>query len=455
MTRSLTQAIREAGSAVNLLRNSAAVPQLVPVVPTQYTNWISEQLALRDSCSLYDQSHHMVTVTIEGPDLVPFLARIGVNNFEKYAVNNAKQLVACAPDGNLIGQGILFPVSENRVLLVGPHPIMDWVEYNHSVTPNRLKFTREGTSLTRPGPPSYFRYQLQGPTALDIMRDVLGEEPPALKFFHMGNVKIAGRDITLLRHGMSGLPGFEMFGSWDDQPSVLGELLSVGEKHGLSRAGADTYFSGSGSGYFPAVVPAIYTDPSLSDYRDWLTDHSWEATAPLGGSFNADNIEDYYLSPFAVGYGRIISMNHDFVGREGIQKMIDSGESTRKKKVTLIWNSDDVVEIYRSFFEDEVPAKFISMPVGKYSTIQLDTVLSEDREIGVSGWLSASAEDRAITSTAIVDADINEGSQVSIVWGETPNSAKIRVEPHRQVEVRATVAPSPLGEYARTAYRRN
>lgn len=456
MPRSLTQAIEDAGSVVKLLRESTAIPQVVPVVPFEYTNWISEHLALRDTCSLYDQSHHMVTVTMEGPDLIPFLERIGVNSFKNFPVNRAKQLVACAPDGNLIGQGILFHVSENRVLLVGPHPIMDWVEYNHAVSSTRIKFTREGTSLTRAGNPTYFRYQLQGPTALDIMRECLGEEPPELKFFHMGNVRIAGRSVTLLRHGMAGLPGFEFFGAWEDQQAVLGAVLEAGERHGLSRAGAGTYFSGRPSGYFPAVVPAIYTSPELADYRDWLTERSWEATAPLGGSFDPESIEDYYLTPFAVGYGKIISLDHDFIGREAIERMIEAGEPERKKKVTLIWNSEDVVGVYRSFFTDELPAKFIPMPIGKYSTIQLDRVLVGGRTVGVSGWLEASAEDRAILSTAIIDADAaQEGDEVTILWGESPNSHKIKVEPHKQVELRATVAPSPLGEYARTAYRKD
>lgn len=455
MARSLSQAITDAGNAVALLRESQAVPQMVPTVPVEYTNWISEQLALRDSCSLYDQSHHMVTITMEGPDLIPFLERVGVNSFKNFPVNRAKQFVACAPDGNLIGQGILFHVSENRVLLVGPHPIMDWVEFQHTTTANTIKFTREGTSLTRPGDPRYFRYQLQGPTALDIMRELLGEEPPELKFFHMGNVKIAGKDITLLRHGMASLPGFEFFGEWTDKPEVLGAILEVGKKHGLSQAGAATYFSSTASGYFPAVVPAIYTDPKLQDYRDWLTDRSWEATAPLGGSFAPENIEDYYLSPFAVGYGKIINLDHDFIGREAIERMISDGEPERKQKVTLLWNTEDVVGVYRSYFTDEVPAKFIPMPVGKYSTVQFDAVRLNGKTLGISGWLCASTEDKSILSTAIIDAGIEVGTEVTILWGEDPNSGKARVEPHKQVEIRATVAPSPLGEYSRTQYRKD
>jgi hypothetical protein len=40
-----------------------------------------------------------------------------------------------------------------------------------------------------------YRYQIQGPKALDVMRKVLGTEPPKLKFFAMGHVSIAGRHV--------------------------------------------------------------------------------------------------------------------------------------------------------------------------------------------------------------------------------------------------------------------
>ncbi|MGO1884912.1 MAG: hypothetical protein ACTH3G_06065 [Citricoccus sp.] len=41
-----------------------------------------------------------------------------------------------------------------------------------------------------------------------------------------------------------------------------------------------------------------------------------------------------------------------------------------------------------------------------------------------------------------------------MVWGEDPVSAKPQVDQnHRQVRIRATVAPAPYQEYARTTYR--
>jgi hypothetical protein len=45
------------------------------------------------------------------------------------------------------------------------------------------------------------------------------------------------------------------------------------------------------------------------------------------------------------------------------------------------------------------------------------------------------------------------GSEVTVLRGESPNSRKPAVEPHTQVEIRATVAPAPLVSFARDSYR--
>jgi syringate O-demethylase len=58
-------------------------------------------------------------------------------------------------------------------------------------------------------------------------------------------------------------------------------------------------------------------------------------------------------------------------------------------------------------------------------------------------------------SLAIVDLDHSEpGTVLTIVWGEEKRgSSKPTVERHRQTEIRATVAPCPISEVARVAYR--
>jgi vanillate/3-O-methylgallate O-demethylase len=59
-------------------------------------------------------------------------------------------------------------------------------------------------------------------------------------------------------------------------------------------------------------------------------------------------------------------------------------------------------------------------------------------------------------SLATADSAVSDpGTRVSVLWGERPNSTKPAVEEHRQVEIRATVAPAPYVRYAREAYRRS
>ena len=65
---SLSAAIEAAGGAVNLLRNSKAGIYVYPVVAPEFSNWRSEQMAWRNSAVLFDQTHHMDELTVEGPD---------------------------------------------------------------------------------------------------------------------------------------------------------------------------------------------------------------------------------------------------------------------------------------------------------------------------------------------------------------------------------------------------
>ncbi|WP_239154521.1 hypothetical protein [Amycolatopsis sp. FDAARGOS 1241] len=52
-----------------------------------------------------------------------------------------------------------------------------------------------------------------------------------------------------------------------------------------------------------------------------------------------------------------------------------------------------------------------------------------------------------------VAADI--GTEVTVLWGEDPNSTKPGVERHRQVGIRATVAPAPYVQEVRDSYRKS
>ena len=73
--RSLEDALQKAGSAVELTRNSQIGPYVYPAVPSEFTNWREEQVAWRETCALFDQSHHMTDLYIEGAGRDPALLR--------------------------------------------------------------------------------------------------------------------------------------------------------------------------------------------------------------------------------------------------------------------------------------------------------------------------------------------------------------------------------------------
>jgi vanillate/3-O-methylgallate O-demethylase len=80
-TTSLEQKLAAAGSAAEMARNSQIGPYVYPKVPAEFTNWREEQVAWRQTAALFDQSHHMTDLYVEGPDVIRLLSDLAVNSF--------------------------------------------------------------------------------------------------------------------------------------------------------------------------------------------------------------------------------------------------------------------------------------------------------------------------------------------------------------------------------------
>ena len=453
--RTLEEAL-QAGNPVEMMRNSQIGPYAFPVVRHEFTNWRDEQRSWRETCALFDQSHHMTDLYIEGPDALRLLSDLGVNTFAKFKVNQAKQFVACNHEGFVIGDAILFFLSDNRLSLVGRPPACNWVQFNAETGGYDVRTERDVRSAEGQGRRKFYRFQVQGPNALKVMEKVTGKPTPEIKFFNMDVLGVAGRNVHALRHGMVGQPGWELFGPWEDAETVRAAIVEAGREYGIRQVGARTYpTSCLESGWIPSPLPAIYTGEKLKPYRQWLTGNSYEATASLGGSYASDNIEDYYLTPYDLGYGPFVKFDHEFVGRAALEKMAGS---PKRKKVTLVWNGDDVTKAFGSIFNndpDADPSKYIDLPLANYATLPYDKVIKDGKTVGISTYTGYTYNERAMVSLAMVDVALSEpGNEVTVVWGEAKGgSTKPTVERHRQVEIRATVQPAPISETARVAYR--
>jgi len=452
--RSLEDLLTAVGNPVKLLRNSQTGPYVYPVVPPEYSNWRDEQRAWQHTCVLFNQSYHMTDLYVQGPDALRLLSDLGVNSFKGFEPNKAKQFVACNYDGYVIGDVILFFLDKDQFNLVGRPSVHSWVQYHCETGRYNVKLERDERSVARPGPivRKAYRYQVQGPNAMKVIEKVTGRPAPDLKFFHMTTIAIAGRNVRALRHGMAGQPGLELFGPWEDGEAVKAAIVGAGEEFGLRLVGARAYSSNTlESGWIPSPMPAIYSGEKLKAYRQWLPVNSYEAIASLGGSYDSNHIEDYYLTPHDLGYGPVVKFDHDFIGRDALEKV---AKKPHRKKVTLALNSEDVTRAIATMFEKKNRAKYFDFPSAVYSTLPYDKVVHGGKVIGISTWCGYSANEGRMLTLAILDHEFsNPGTEVTFVWGEEGGgSSKPTVERHVQTEIRAIVSPCPYSEVARTSY---
>ncbi|MGO1848118.1 MAG: vanillate/3-O-methylgallate O-demethylase [Microbacteriaceae bacterium] len=457
--QNLQQAIDAAGNSVELLRNSQIGSYIYPVVPADFQNWIKEQKAWRDTAVLYDQSHHMDNVFLKGSDAIKLISDTAINSVANFAVDKAKQYVPTTASGHVIGDGILFREAEDEYVYVGRAPASNWLWY-HGETGDykNLELTVDRRSPSRPYGHAverrYYRFQIQGPQAWNVIEKLNGGPLEQLRFFNMSTMTIAGKSVRTLRHGMAGAPGLEIWGPYEDHDIIRDTIVEAGAEFGLVPVGSRAYPSNTlESGWIPSPLPAVYSGEAEAGYRKWLGADSYEATGTLAGSFVSDNIEDYYLTPWELGYGPFVKFDHDFIGRDALEKV---DPATQRRKVTLEWNAEDLGKVWTSLLNVDGPNyKFFDLPLANYGSANYDSVVDADgNNVGFSMFTGYSSNERRGLSLGTVNPDVPDGAEVKVVWGE-PNggTSKASVEKHEQTEVRAVVSPVPFSSVARETYQ--
>src|SRR5207244_3781848 len=238
--RKLEEVLAAAGDTVKMLRNSQLGAYVYPVVAAEFSNWRSEQWAWQHGAVLFDQSHHMVNLYLRGKDGLRLLSDTASNSMQGFPVNKAKQYVPTTPYGHVIGDGIIFHLAEEEFLYVGRAPASDWLRFHALTGGYDVEVELDDRSPMRPmGKPvtrSVWRFQIQGPKAWAIIEKLHGGPLEQLKFFSMSTMRIAGKTVRTLRHGMSGAPGLEIWGPYAEQEEIRRHSRGrQGVRHGPLR----------------------------------------------------------------------------------------------------------------------------------------------------------------------------------------------------------------------------
>lgn len=439
---SLQDGIDRAGSPARLLWKPNAPPFKVPVIEPEYVGWREEQAAWRQGVTLSDLSHHMSDLFLEGPDATRLLAAVSANDYESFAIGQAKQFVPVTAEGHIVTDGILMRDGPDQYVLSGVPAAQSWVRYHAQKAGYDVRTVVDPDSgIRKGGDPVLFRYQIQGPRAPELLDRAFGGPIPKTKFFHSTPVTLAGKTFRAFRHGMAGQIGYEFIGPWQDGAIVKDALMGAGKAVGVVHVGGLAYATnGIESGWIPTPTPGIYTAPELADYRRFLSLYSFEGQKPLHGTFFSDNIEDFYVSPYELGYTKSIAFNHDFIGRAALEKAKDR---VMRTKVTLVFNVDDVREVFGAN-----PGFILSY--ARYR-IHADSALA-----GMTFYTAWIDPVGTILSLALVDRQYAApGTPVTLVWGEHPGHGTPADADLGFARLRATVQPSPYNEFARTQYRKD
>jgi vanillate/3-O-methylgallate O-demethylase len=457
--QNLQEALDASGDVVQRLRNSRIGNYVYPVVAPEFWNFRSEQRAWRESVVLYDQTHHMDNLIIRGADAFRLVSDTAITTMKNFDVDRAKQYIPVSPSGHVIGDGIMHRETEDEFVFVGRAPSANWLQFQAATggydvdvqVDRRSPSYPLGRAVTR----EYWRFQIQGPRAWDVIEKLNGASLEQLRFFSMDWMTVAGVRARTLRHGMAGSPGLELWGPYDSYHRVRDAILEAGEEFGIVPVGARAYPTNAvESGWIPAPLPAVFTGEELRPYREWLPADGYEGTMSVAGSYVPPSVESYYLNPWELGYGSFVKFDHDFIGRDALERI---DPATQRRKVTLAWNPEDVVRILGSIVDVTGPQyKFLDLPLANYGYSGYDRVVDSDgREVGLGlNNVAYTANERRVLSMGTIDPEVPEGAELTLIWGEPDGGTdKVNVEPHEQTEVRVVVSPTPYSEVARGTYQ--
>lgn len=264
------------------------VPFAGYLLPVQYpTGVITEHMAVREKCGLFDVSH-MGEVIFEGPDALKNLNKIVTNDYTKMEAGRVRYGLMCYEDGGCVDDLLVYKLRDDKYFVVvnAGNRVKD-VEWIKAHLEGDVKFTDISDTIAQ--------LALQGPKAPEILKKVTSELPEKYYSF-IADCEVAGvKGAIISRTGYTGSEGYEIYVAAEDGAKLWQALLEAGKEYGLIPCGLGA--------------------------RDTLR---LEASMPLYGHEMNETI-----TPFEAGLGFGVKMaKSDFIGRAALEK---AGEPKRER----------------------------------------------------------------------------------------------------------------------------
>ncbi len=257
-------------------------------MPVRYGSIIDEHHAVRRAAGLFDLSH-MGELRVTGPGAAAGLAAALVNDPGRWPLGRAGYSLLCAPDGGVIDDLIVYRLEQDAFLVVPNASNREVVaaELGARLRGHDAALADETTATSL--------LAIQGPAAVDIMSRLTDLRLDELGNYRAAQADVAGIPALVARTGYTGEDGFELFVAWDQGPALWVALTAAGAAAGLQPCGLGA--------------------------RDTLR---LESGMPLYG-----HELDRDITPFEAGLGRVVMLDHEFVGRDALAAADKAGPHKR------------------------------------------------------------------------------------------------------------------------------
>jgi glycine cleavage system aminomethyltransferase T len=419
-----------------LFEGAAALLPFGPIlVPAQYSTARDEFLAARQTAWLGTFLNTSPVYDVSGPGAVDLLNSVAVNrDFGTLTIGGSRHMIICNDAGLMLADGLCMRLAEDRFRTYWLAPVLDYFVRGSDLDV-------EGTWITD----EYF-FQVDGPKSLEIMERVTGADLHDLRFGHNTRVTLGGGPAVVQRLGMSGSLAYEVHGHSSFALAAYGALRDAVEEAGGTRQGFLNYALGNHTvGGYPNqfqhyLYPYSESWPELAEYMNSVP----HLDLGLVGSASDDR-KNAYVTPYDVGWGKIVNFDHDFPGKEALQRI---AADPPRRVVTLEWNADDVAAALTAPLRGEGdvvvdPLDSTGFSLSDFAglAMRMDYVEADGRRIGITAGRTIDHLEGRMVSLAFLDAhEAVEGREATIEWGH---------DDRNRVQIRATIAGVPYyrGEY--------
>lgn len=422
--------------------NATLLMQPVPgmYIPFEYEGLPVETTAYRTSAMINVSLMASPIYDIVGPDACEFLQSICVNDFTKLKYTGLRHAVICNDKGQILSDGVVIRIAEDRYRTYWLNPPIQYLCEN-----SKLNVHGEDMSGTE------FFIQVQGEKSLEILEEAFQADLHDIKFAKHRIQDVEGTPVQVIHLGMTGNLAYEVHGPIADYTKIYNKIWETGQKFGAKQQGQHCYclFNHTEAG-FPNInlhypLPWFESGEGLAT---WCAEHPAIASYNMGRRLNGsvgDDLQTRFVTPYDTGLGFLVKFNHDFMGREALEKI--AANQTRNV-CTLEWDPESVGRVFAAMntagnnvedISDPTDCRFVYNFANQCYEYRADKVLNEaGKMIGISSGRIHSYSYGTMISLGFIDPTyIREGTELTLVWG-TPST--------QQMDVKVRVARYPYNK---------